>query len=260
MTPFKKKGKVFIGTSGYNYKHWSDGVFYPKDLSQREWLEHYTKFFKTVELNVTFYRLLQEKVFEGWKKRTPGDFSFAVKGSRFITHVKRLKDIEEPLKNFFKRASLLRKKLSVVLWQLPPNFKIDTKRLASFLNNLKKYKNVRNAFEFRHPSWLNNEIFEKLDKMKCSICLADWPEFEEKIPALGNFVYLRRHGVGGELYGGCYSNAQLKEDACLIKDWAKQGKDVYIYFNNDSQGWAVQNAFTLQKILKSARKSPHSKS
>lgn len=109
MISRKSKGEIYVGTSGYNYKHWSDGVFYPKGLPQREWLEHYIKFFKTVELNVTFYKLLQEKVFEGWKKRTPDDFSFAVKGSRFITHVKRLKDIEEPLENFFKRASLLKK-------------------------------------------------------------------------------------------------------------------------------------------------------
>lgn len=256
MSSLKKKGKIFIGTSGYNYTHWSDGVFYPKGLPQREWLEHYATCFKTVELNVTFYRLVQEKVFEGWKKRTPVDFAFTVKGSRFITHVKRLKDIEEPLENFFKRASLLKKKLSAVLWQLPPRFQIDTERLDALLRNLKKYKNVRNAFEFRHPSWLTQEIFEMLEKSKYSLCQADWPKFDEEVPALGHFVYLRRHGTAGELYGGCYSDSQLQQDASLIKNWVKQGKDVYVYFNNDSHGWAVQNALTLQKMLKRARRRP----
>ncbi len=254
MTIPKRKGNVFIGTSGYNYNHWSKGVFYPENLKQKEWLEYYAKFFKTVELNVTFYRLPHEKAFESWKKRTPSNFSFAIKGSRFITHIKRLKDVEEPLENFFNRASLLRKKLSVVLWQFPPNFRINAERLDSFLKNLKKYKNIRHAYEFRHESWFNNEIIELLEKNKCSFCLADWPEFDVKIPVMGNFVYVRRHGTGGELYGGCYSDFQLKKDAAMIKEWMYQGKNIYIYFNNDAHGWAIQNAITLQKILKSSRK------
>lgn len=250
MTVSKRKSKVFIGTSGYNYKHWSNGVFYPEGLNQKEWLEHYAKFFKSVELNVTFYRLPQEKVFESWKKRTPPDFFFAIKGSRFITHIKRLKDIEEPLENFFDRASLLKKKLSVVLWQLPPSFKMDVVRLESLLQNLKKYKNIRNAFEFRHESWLCDDIFEMLDKKNCCICLADWPEFDTEIPVMGSFVYVRRHGTEGELYNGCYSDSQLKKDASSIREWMNQGKDVYIYFNNDARGWAIMNALTLQSIMK----------
>ncbi|MEW5807112.1 MAG: DUF72 domain-containing protein [Acidobacteriota bacterium] len=204
MTVQKMKQKIFIGTSGYNYDHWADGVIYPKGLPQNQWLEYYARFFKTVELNVTFYRLPQEKVFERWRKRTPSDFSFAIKGSRFITHVKRLKDAEEPLRNFFSRALLLEKKLSVVLWQLSPGFKKDAGRLRAFLKSLKecqrsKQKRIkpgksehpdepkritkpRHAFEFRHESWLCHEIYEMLDESGCTVCRADWPEFDVEIP------------------------------------------------------------------------------
>ena len=123
---------ILIGTSGYNYPHWWNGVFYPSDLPQRKWLEYYAEYFDTVELNVSFYRLPKKEVFEGWYKRTPKHFLFAVKGSRFITHIKRLKDCRDPLSLLFEHASPLKEKLGVVLWQLPPRFKFQKERLEEF--------------------------------------------------------------------------------------------------------------------------------
>ncbi len=240
---------IYIGTSGYVYNHWGGGVFYPKGLPQKNWLEFYTEHFRTVELNVTFYRLLAPSAFQGWKRRTPSDFSFSVKGSRFITHIKRLKDADDSLKVLFDRANCLKEKLSVVLWQLPPKFKVNLDRLTEFVRCLKKYKHTRHSFEFREESWFCKEVHEILKDADMSLCLADWPRFEVKVPDIASFVYLRRHGAAGEIYGGCYSEAQLRQDAKKIKRWQSRGKDVYIYFNNDAQGWAVKNALALSSML-----------
>ncbi|MCD5401305.1 DUF72 domain-containing protein [candidate division NPL-UPA2 bacterium] len=240
---------IYIGTSGYAYKHWGGGVFYPEKLSQKNWLEFYAQHFKSVELNVTFYRLPVKSAFQGWQRRTHPDFSFAVKGSRFITHIKRLQDIEDSLKILFARAKSLEKKFSVVLWQLPPKFKVNVERLKTFLKCLGKYKYTRHAFEFRNESWFCSEVFQALKDADMSLCLADWPRFEVDVPDTASFVYLRRHGATGELYSGCYSETQLSKDARGIKKWQNQGKDVYIYFNNDAHGWAVKNALTLSKML-----------
>ena len=241
-------GKLYIGTSGYSYNHWSEGVFYPAGLKQNKWLEYYCKHFNTVELNVTFYRLPKQEVFAGWNSRTPEGFVFAIKGSRFITHIKRLKDSKHALKLMFERARPLSKKIDVVLWQLPPKFKCDTERLSSFLRQLSKYKKFRHVFEFREASWFNNKIFRLLKKNNIAICSADWPPCSGDIHLTADFIYIRRHGAGAELYSGCYSNAQLKKDAKLISKQLSAGRDVYIYFNNDAYGWAVKNAKTLKKI------------
>lgn len=243
-------GRLYIGTSGYSYDHWSEGVFYPVGLRQNKWLEYYCQHFNTVELNVTFYRLPQKQAFTGWDSRSPKGFVFAIKGSRFITHIKRLKASTEPLKTMFERAKPLSKKIDVVLWQLPPKFKCNIDRLSSFLKQLKKYKKFRHVFEFRNPGWFNKDIFQLLKKQNIAICSADWPDCSCDIRLTADFVYIRRHGASARLYSGCYSNDQLKKDANLIKNELSQGKDVYIYFNNDAQGWAVKNATTLKKMLK----------
>lgn len=244
------KGKTFIGTSGYSYDHWAGGVFYPEDLPTDKWLEFYAKYFKSVELNVTFYRLPTKAAFLSWYKRTPKDFLFAIKGSRFITHIKRLKDCKEPLELFFERASVLRDKLSVVLWQLPPKFRAQPNRLSDFIGRLKRFKRFRHAFEFREKSWFSDEIYEILRKANMAICAADWPEFAQKPPLTCDFSYIRRHGTGAFLYAGCYSSDALKKDAIDIEKMLKHGIDVYIYFNNDALGYAVKNAQTLQGFLK----------
>ncbi len=245
------KGKVFVGTSGYNYPHWGGGVFYPTNLPQKNWLEYYAKYFDTVELNVTFYRLPKKETFEGWYRRTPPHFIFAVKGSRFITHVKRLSDCEEPLKLFFNRANGLKEKLGVVLWQLPPGLHLNLMRLENFCRLLreKKYsKNVRHAFEFRHQSWFCSTVYQLLEKEGFSLCIAHsnrWPS-EEALTA--NFVYLRFHG-GLVLYGSNYSYQELQEWADKAKSWLIGKRDIFAYFNNDAYGYALKNAIEFRQLL-----------
>ncbi|MBL7156948.1 MAG: DUF72 domain-containing protein [Candidatus Omnitrophica bacterium] len=240
--------KVYIGTSGYSYQHWRD-VFYPRGTKENKWLEYYTKFFDTVELNVTFYRLPKEAAFASWRKRTPKNFRFTVKGSRFITHIKKLKDCVESLKLFFSRAGLLREKLGPVLWQLPPSFKADPKRLQAFLKNLKKYKKVQHVFEFRNETWYCKEIFDMLKDARFALCSADRPDFSKDIQITADFLYLRRHGQAAKLYSGCYSAKQLENDAEIIKKNLKEKRDVYIYFNNDTDGYAVKNALELKRLV-----------
>lgn len=223
--------------------------FYPEDLPHRRWLSFYMEKFNTVELNVTFYRLLKKEAFERWYKETTPDFIFCLKGSRFITHVKKLKDVELPLSTFFNATAPLLEKLGVILWQLPPNLKLNLKNLEDFIENLKRYP-VRHAFEFRHKSWLTKKVINLLSASNIAICMADWPDFINELPVTADFVYIRRHGEGGN-YATHYTTEQLKNDAKRIKEYLKQGKDVYYYFNNDAFAHAPKNGLELKAILES---------
>lgn len=252
-------GKVFIGTSGFFYPHWRE-VFYPEILPQKDWLLYYTKHFDTVELNVSFYRLPKREVFESWRKKAGDKFVFAVKGWKTITHIKKLKNCQEEIKRFFEVVSVLNtpevvlrlrhtsgmKLKNVILWQLPPSLKFDRERLKNFLAILPK--NWRHAFEFRHPSWRNEKTWEILRKHKAAVVFQDypgWPIFEE---ITAPFVYLRFHGKES-LYSSCYTEKELSDWARKIKNWQKQGLDVYAYFNNDVLGYAVENAKTLESLV-----------
>lgn len=241
-----KKGKLYIGTSGYSYDHWT-GVFYPADLSKSKWLEFYAKHFQTVELNVTFYRLPQKKAFESWYRRTPKNFLFICKGSRFITHVKKLADVSKPVKLFFDRVRLLKEKLGPILWQFPPSLKMNERKLAAFLKILSKYS-PRATFEFRNETWFVNRIFNLLSRYKASLCLADSPYFPCIEEITSDFVYLRFHG-GRILYGSNYSKKELRTWAKKIRKWRNRGLDVFAYFNNDAQGFAVKNAKQLADLI-----------
>lgn len=228
------------------YKGWS-GVFYPEELPQKNWLSFYIEKFDTVELNVTFYRLLKKEAFERWYRETPGGFIFALKGSRFITHVKKLKDAELPLSAFFNTTAPLMEKLKVVLWQLPPNLKANLRGLEEFIKAIKVHP-VLHAFEFRHESWINKRVFRMLSDSNIALCMADWPPFLDDLPLTADFVYIRRHGEGGT-YSTCYTIEQLRIDAKRIKSYLRQGKDVYMYFNNDASGYAPKNVMELKGIL-----------
>ncbi len=246
------KALVHVGCSGFSYDHWK-GIFYPEGLPKTKWFRYYCGQFQTVELNVTFYRLPRESTFLKWHEETPGNFLVSLKGSRFITHVKKLKDPALPLERFFERIEPLRDKIGVVLWQLPPTFKADTERLEIFLKELKVYK-ARNAFEFRHESWIKDERVSKaLSDNGCALCMADWPEFVRDLPLTSDFVYIRRHGHG--TYGGSYTTDELKEDASRIKKYAAGGKEVFIYFNNDAYGYAPKNALELAALLQKKLKT-----
>jgi uncharacterized protein YecE (DUF72 family) len=238
--------KFRIGCSGFLYDSWS-GAFYPEDLPHKLWLSFYMEKFNTVEINVTFYRLLKKEAFERWYKDTPAGFTFCLKGSRFITHVKKLKDVELPLSTFFNATAPLLEKLEVVLWQLPPNLKLNLKNLEDLVDNLKQYP-VRHVFEFRHKSWLTKKVFKLLSSANMSLCMSDWPSFINDLPATADFIYIRRHGERGG-FATNYSTDQLKADAKRIKEYMKLGKDVYFYFNNDAFAYAPKNAIELKAIL-----------
>ena len=240
--------KYRVGCSGFLYDSWK-GSFYPDDLPHKKWLTFYMDKLNAVELNVTFYRLLKKEAFERWYKETPSDFTFCLKGSRFISHVKKLKDVELPLSTFFNATAPLLEKLDVILWQLPPNLKLNMKNLEDFIENLKKYS-VRHVFEFRNKSWLTKKVFNLLSDANIAVCLSDWPPFLNDSPITADFVYIRRHGEGGS-YATYYTTEQLKKDAKLIKEYMKMGKDVYYYFNNDAFAYAPKNALELRAILES---------
>ena len=241
-------GKIFIGTSGWVYPHWKS-LFYPEDLVEREWLKFYANNFSTVELNASFYHLPKEKTFEGWHKRTPADFVFAVKGSRFITHVRKLNNCREPLDNLLQAAVHLKEKLGPIFFQFPPSLKADPQKLENFIELLPPKK--RFAFEFRHPSWFTDEIYTILRKANCALIASDTPSYPYAEVPTADFMYLRLHGHK-QLYVSSYFKNQLKEYTEKIKVWSANGGvgDVFVFFDNDFNANAVKNAKELIKLLR----------
>ncbi len=238
--------RVYIGTSGFSYPHWGKGVFYPKGLSQKDWFRYYTKQFDTVELNVSFYRLPKKETFEKWRKTAGKSFTFSIKGSRYITHIKRLKDCQEAVGRFFEAADAIRNDRDVVLWQLPPRMQVNPERLEDFLKILPS--SFRHAFEFRQESWLDKEIFKILKKYNSAIVFQDFPDWPMTEEVTADFVYLRFHGRA-RLYTSNYSDKELKKWGRKINRWLKRDLDVYAYFNNDALGHAVENAETLKELV-----------
>jgi uncharacterized protein YecE (DUF72 family) len=241
--------KVFIGTSGYIYPHW-EGIFYPENWPKSKKLEYYCQHFDTVELNNTFYRLPGEKAFEGWYKRTPKNFIFAMKVSRFITHVKKLVNCKEPWRIFLKRALILREKLGPLLFQLPPFLKADPEKLEDFGKMILKEspKGLRFAFEFRNESWCDEKIYQILKEFNFAWVVVDSPSWPKVYQVTADFVYVRMHG-SKILFGSKYTKKELEDLAQRIKKWKKQNLDVYVYFNNDAYGYAVEDAKELLKMV-----------
>lgn len=237
--------RYYVGTSGWHYEHWR-GRFYPDELSKPGWLEFYARSFATVELNNSFYHLPSEKAFAHWRDSTPETFAFAVKVSRFITHVKRLRNAEEPLTNFLSRAKLLADKLGPLLYQLPPSLRRNDWLLQSFLSTLPG--DLSHVFEFRHESWLVQEVFDLLRRHNVGFCIFDMPGLTTPLEVTADFAYVRFHGSTW-MYGGCYSDEELGDWAHRITKLAQNVKAVYVYFNNDAEGFAVRNAQTLAKRL-----------
>ncbi len=238
--------RLHVGCSGFSYKDWKK-TFYPEDLPGRRWLAYYSGVFPTVELNVTFYRLPAIETFAKWYNETPADFVFALKGSRLITHLKRLRDVEGLVDEFFARALSLREKLSVVLWQFPSSYTFDRDVFGRFLSILDKHP-AWNAFEFRSLTWINEDVADMLRSHGAAFCIADWPEFIAGLPVTGGFVYIRRHGEKGS-YASSYSRLSLEKDARTVRRYLDDGLDVFIYFNNDANGYAPSNAKKLMEIV-----------
>jgi len=209
-------------------------------------LSYYLKFFKTVELNNSFYRLPSPQTFTNWRKNTPADFLFAVKGNRFITHNKKLNVEKDSINLFLKSANKLKEKLGPILFQLPPKWNRNTERLQSFLKKLPKKH--RYTFEFRNPTWYNDESYDILKKYNCAFCIYQLAGHQSPILVTADFVYVRLHGPTENKYAGSYADTDLKKWANLCLQWQKQGKDVFVYFDNDQLGYAAFNARTLSKF------------
>jgi uncharacterized protein YecE (DUF72 family) len=236
------KGRARIGTSGYQYKHWK-GLFYPGDLPQKQWFAYYAKHFDTVEINNTFYGLPSAETFDAWRKHAPPGFLFALKFSRYGSHLKRLKDPRATIKLFLERAKHLRNLLGPILVQLPPNWRVDPPRLRDFLRAAPRP--MRWAVEFRDPSWLCEETFRVLESHNAALCIHDMiKDHPRRITA--DWVYLRFHG---QHYGGSYTPEYLQVEAKWIQQQLAEAKDVYAYFNNDAQGHAVTNAADLKRYV-----------
>jgi uncharacterized protein YecE (DUF72 family) len=239
-------GSVRIGCSGWNYQHWRERV-YPKACPPARWLEYYATLFDTVEVNNTFYRLPRRDAVARWVEQTLEDFCFAVKMSRYITHLKRLTDVEGGLARFYERIEPLARspQLGPVLWQLPPNFKRDDERLAGALDALRP---GRHAFEFREPSWYVDEVYALLRKHDVALVIPDSPKYPFRALELtADWTYVRFH-YGSRGRNGNYSERELAEWAERIAAWRRE-RDVYAYFNNDWHGFAVANASRLGQLL-----------
>jgi uncharacterized protein YecE (DUF72 family) len=237
--------KHYVGCSGWHYEHWR-GLYYPEELPKPKWLSFYARQFTTVELNNSFYHLPSEKAFNTWRESTPEDFIFAVKVSRFITHIKRLRNLGSAIETFLGRAGLLKEKLGPLLYQLPPSIKRNDGLLQSFLSTLPpKYQHV---IEFRHESWMDERVFDILRAHNAGLCVFDMPGLSCPLVATTDFAYVRFHGSEG-LYSSCYSAEQLADWAKRIARLGRKVKASYIYFNNDAEAFAVGNAMTLRNFL-----------
>jgi uncharacterized protein YecE (DUF72 family) len=236
---------VHVGCSGWNYKDWKDRLY--EGRPAKEWLERYAEVFETVELNNTFYRLPSENAVRGWIERTPSGFTFSVKASRYLTHVKRLTSPSDGVARFWERVEPLKSasKLGPVLWQLPENFKRDDDRLGSALDALPP---ARHCFEFRHESWFDPGVYELLRKSGVALVIGDHPQRPfQSHEMTADWTFLRlHHGRRGRR--GNYSQTELEEWSRRIAEW-RGDVEVFAYFNNDWQGFAVDNALWLREHL-----------
>jgi uncharacterized protein YecE (DUF72 family) len=240
----EQRAAVRVGCSGWQYKHWR-GDFYPLTLPQSQWLEYYAARFTTVEINNSFYRLPSREQFLAWARRVPREFVYAVKASRYLTHMKKLKEPEEPLQRFFDAARGLGTRLGPTLYQLPPQFPVDVSRLDRFLRLLPKRR--RHAVEFRDPSWYTPAVFQCLARRSVTLCLHDMAGSATGRVAIGPFVYVRFHGP--QRYGGRYDERRLADWAEWLNARRAEGAPIYAYFNNDIGGHAPRDAARLAALL-----------
>lgn len=238
---------VYIGTSGWSYDHWQ-GVLYPYPTPVHDRLGYYVQRFQTVELNSSFYRWPKQATFAGWRQRLPDGFQLTVKAPRGLTHAKKLYAPERWMDRIRTCWHTLLDKRAVLLVQLAPQQACDYDRLAYFLAQVPPWMRV--AVEFRHPSWHNEAIFSLLEQFQAAYCIMSGAHLPCVLRSTAPFVYVRLHGPDTQyLYGGSYSETDLRWWADRIREWEGQGKDVYAYFNNDGEGHAVRNAETLRWLL-----------
>jgi len=245
----KTEGEAYIGTSGWVYNDWN-GIFYPEGLPSKKRLKFFSQHFKTAEINYSFYHLPKSKTYENWYNQTPDNFVFAVKASRFISHVRRLKDVKTAWDKFLENALCLKEKLGPILFQLPASFRStdeNFKRLSEFLKQIAK-DDLRFAFEFRHEGWCDENTYKMLKRYKVAWVIADSPRYPKAEAVTADFVYIRMHG-SERLFSSKYTRSELGLLASKIRDWLKMELDVFTYFNNDFHGFAIENARELVDLL-----------
>ena len=238
-------GQIRIGCSGWIYRHWRER-FYPEKLAQKNWFEFYADTFATVELNTSFYHLPKPETFDKWRDQAPERFRYAVKAPRFITHMKKLKECEEPVEEFLGRARRLRGTIGPILYQLPPRWACNMARLEEFIGLLPP--DLTHVFEFREKSWMSEEVLALLDARRVSFCVHDMPGSTTSRWASGPIAYVRFHGGEGK-YWGRYSDEGLLGWTDWIVSQAKSGRDVWCYFNNDIDAHAIHDALTLRAMV-----------
>jgi len=242
-------GKIHIGTSGWSYKHWRE-IFYPATLKPTDYLAYYADHFQTTEINTSFYHLPRPSTIEKWMETVNAKFRFCPKISRFITHIKKLNDPEETLPKFFDIFDPVHKHLGPVLLQLPPNLAFNEEKVAHFFETLKTHKGYTFALEPRHDTWLEDAAIALLEKYKIAFVIAEsgkrWP-YGEFVTA--KHIYVRFHGPDGS-YAKSYTDKVLKEYADKMLAWQEEGHTIWVFFNNDGHGYAIENAKTLIELTK----------
>lgn len=242
-------GKIHIGTSGWSYKHWKER-FYPADLKPVEYLAYYADYFQTAEINTSFYHLPKPSTIKKWAETVNTRFRFCPKISRYITHIKKLNDPEETLPRFFEIFDPIHKSLGPVLLQLPPTLAFHEEKVAHFFEVLRLYKGYTFALEPRHDTWLEENAIALLEKYKIAFVIAEsgnrWP-YGEFVTA--RHIYIRFHGPDGS-YAKSYDNRALKKYAGKMLQWSEEGHTIWVFFNNDGNAYAIENAGTLAELTK----------
>ena len=251
-----------VGCSGWQYKHWAtpaggsgreiEGSFYPAGLPQSRWFAHYAAAFDTVEINNSFYRLPDAETFSKWRDQAPSRFLYAVKASRFLTHMKKLKDPDDPLARFFANVRALGSRLGPILYQLPPNFGVNLERLDEFLAAIRRVapsaglrSRPHHVIEFRNPTWYDDRVYDLLNRHHVTMCLHDMQGSATDWRVVGSCVYVRFH-FGTSKYGGGYDDTRLDAWADWLVERIGEGLDVFAYFNNDGGGHAPRDAVRLR--------------
>lgn len=236
---------IYIGTSGFYYEHWK-GIFYPEDLKKDKYLNFYSKNFKSLELNITFYRLPKKETIKKWVNETPQDFAFSCKLWRRISHLKKLANADDDLKRFLDLVSNFDKKLKVLLVQLPPSFKFNPEKVLNFMENYDFF--IPLVFEGRNKTFFEEDSIKFFKEKNISLASIDSPNFREKYFYTSKPFYLRFHG-SKNLYSSLYTKEELKRAADFIKNGVPKGVDVFVFFNNDFNGYALQNASEISSML-----------
>jgi uncharacterized protein YecE (DUF72 family) len=237
--------RAWIGTSGWVYQGWREHLY--ADAPMRRWLEIASRTFDALEINGSFYTQIKPETYERWVRETPDGFRFALKGHRFVSHYKRLRDAEPSILRLRDQAAPLGAKLAAVIWQLPANFHADLSRLEGFLRALAVWP-IRHALELRHRSWFVPAVADRMREAGVAVCMGDAPDFPMWREVTSDLVYVRLHGHTRK-YHSCYSLPNLRRWADDIHRWLDEGRDVHVYFDNDGEGHAVHNALTLRALV-----------